>query len=191
MTQEKWKSYLDMANQPDSLTSEDNRRRAEALYFTVFATDGWDKTKKLLVLGCGDGYEVSLLKEAGWEDVKGITFYDGEYENAKKMGFSGIVVQGDIHEMPFGDEEFDYIISKETLEHMISPFIALCEVTRVMKKEARFVHYIPEGEAKQSDWYHYTCAPAWLWKDLMTKAGLNVSSVKTHIEQNCYEGYKI
>ena len=188
MYPEKWKKYLGHAKQPPSLTSEDELRKIEAEYFITAATRGWDKSKKLLVLGCGDGYEVKLLRDLDWV-VKGITFYKKEYAGVVKLGLQAHIIQCDIHELPFKDGEFDYVISKETLEHTISPFVALCEINRVMQKGARFVHYIPEGEEKQKEFYHYMCPPSWVWIDLMHKAGFEVS-VSNQLDQKKYEGYK-
>lgn len=189
MMEAKWNHYIALAKQPASLTSQDERRRVEAEYFTVFATQGWDKEKSLLVLGCGDGYEIHCLKRQGWKYVKGVTFYEEEFAAAQELGVKDDVIKADIHDLPFLDRKFDYVISKETLEHLISPFVGLCEIHRVMKDVSRFVHYIPEGAAKQSDPYHYMCAPDWLWIDLMQKAGFEVS-VTRQLDQNKYEGYK-
>lgn len=100
------------------------------------------------------------------------------------------MVQGDIHELPFEDDYFDHVISKETLEHMISPTIALFEINRVMRKGGTFVHYIPSGIDKQRDWYHYNCYPDWLWADLMYKAGFQLKSISEDIKQLRYEGLK-
>lgn len=190
MKPEQWKKYLGHAKQPDSLTSEDPRRRIEAEMFVTFATHEWNPERNLLVLGCGDGYEVKVLREMGWKNARGITFYDGEFKNVRKQGLQNIIELGDFHDMPFPNAMFDYVISKETLEHAISPFIVLAEINRVMKIDGRFVHYIPEGEAKQSDPYHYMCAPSWLWSDLMRKAGFSVGTVEKQLDQNKYSGYK-
>lgn len=190
MTDEKWKAYQNRLKYPPSLTSEDELRKAEANYFVAWATRFWDKDKKLLILGCGDGYEVKMALQQGWKEVKGITLHEQEYENVKKQGLEAYVVQGDMHDMSFGDEEFDYVISKETLEHALSPYIVLCEINRVMKQEGKFCHLTPEGEQKQSEWYHTSCFPPYVWIDLMNKTGFVVEENGNAIMQNFYKGHK-
>lgn len=184
MDSKKWKAYVMSAHLPDSLTSTDAGRRQEAEEYTAKATRGFDKNKSLLVLGCGDGFEIETLRHMGFKDVKGITLLDKEYERA---GTIEGISQGDIHELPYEDESFDYVISKETLEHAIAPSIALFETNRVLKKNGKAVHYIPSGPAKQADWYHYGCFPDWVWVDLMSKAGFDIISVTDDIQQIRYE----
>jgi len=191
MTNEKWRKYQAWLNYPASLTSKDESRRKEAREYISKATQGFDKNWEILVLGCGDGYEVKMIKEAGFNKIKGITFADQEYQNARTMGLEEEVVQGDIHELPFANEIFDAVISKETLEHLLSPFIALCEINRVMKIHAKFVHYIPTGSDKQRDWYHLNCFPEYIWIDLMHKTGFEVKKVFSDIAQLRYEGNKL
>lgn len=190
MTNEQWKKFLESYKYPPSLTSEDELRRAEANYFVAWATRFWEKDKRLLILGCGDGYEIKVALEQGWKAVKGITWHEQEYENVKKQGLKDYVAKGDIHEMPFGNEEFDYVISKETLEHTLSPYIALYEINRVMKTEGKFCHLTPEGEQKQSEWYHLSCFPPYVWIDLMKKTGFEVEETGNAIMQNFYKGHK-
>lgn len=190
MTNEKWQKFLGAVDYPPSLTTEDPLRVKEAEYFVAWATRYWDKSQSLLILGCGDGYEVRAALDQGWQRVKGITWHPREYENVKKQHLEERIVQGDIHEMPFSDGEFDCVISKETLEHLISPYIGLAEINRVMRKEGKFCHLTPEGEQKQSEYYHYHCAPPWMWKDLMEKTGFVVEEIGNAIMQNFYRGYK-
>ena len=191
MTHEKWEKFLKGAHYPESLTSQDARRVAEAKTFTRWAMKGVKKTSKVLVLGCGDGYEVKLVHLMGY-NVRGITFLysEKELEGVKAQGMESFVDAGDIHEMPYKDEEFDYVLSKETLEHLLSPFMGLCEINRVMKVGGKFVHCTPTGEMKQRDWNHYHCAPDWMWIDLMYKAGFEVTRTGYAFEQPYYKGLK-
>ena len=53
-----------------------------------------------------------------------------------------------------------------------------------------FVHYIPTGAIKQSYGYHLNCFPDWVWVDLFTKAGFEVTKVSDDLDQVRYEGYK-
>jgi len=41
----------------------------------------------------------------------------------------------DIHDMPYADNEFDYVLSDQILEHVEKPWIAIDEVHRVLKTD--------------------------------------------------------
>jgi ubiquinone/menaquinone biosynthesis C-methylase UbiE len=85
--------------------------------------------ERLLDVGCGDGGVARLLRErvrevvavdiepsVGWQDGDGLRFMvaDGEH-------------------LPFGDEEFDLVHSKDSLHHMERPERAVAEYHRVLK----------------------------------------------------------
>ena len=69
-------------------------------------------------------------------------------------------VRGDIHHLPFPDQSFDVIFCFEVLEHVKEPWIAIKEMTRVMKESGTlycstpFNHEI-HGE-EYGDFYRYT-----------------------------------
>jgi SAM-dependent methyltransferase len=50
---------------------------------------------------------------------------------------------GDAHQLPFKDDSFDMVVSKDTLEHFIKPSDAVKEVHRVLKREAQFIIWVP------------------------------------------------
>ena len=85
--------------------------------------------ERLLDVGCGDGGVAALLcrrvaevvavdveASDAWEDRKGLTFRvaDGEH-------------------LPFEDDSFDLLHSKDSLHHMEDPAAALAEYRRVLK----------------------------------------------------------
>lgn len=134
---------------------------------------------RVLILGCGDGYEVAFAREElGWDAV-GLTFHPVEAAEKNRKCRAEDMVVGDLHALPWPDGTFDCVYSKETLEHSPCPFLALVESSRVLKMGGRFFHLIADGWDKQRDWYHLSCLPDWLWCDLMRKAGLHVEEVKT------------
>lgn len=189
-----WSLYRQSLGNPPSLTSTDDARRAEAATYIAQAVAGVEKSARLLVLGCGDGYELELLKQAGYEDVTGVVCVEGEFEAAIAKGLR--VYMCDIHELTTlrevnGEGPFDMVISKETLEHMVAPYIALWQINAMLKPGGRFVHYIPAGAQKQRDWYHQHCCPDWWWADLFLKTGFEVDGITFEIEQNRYEGRKV
>lgn len=84
----------------------------------------------------------------------------------------------DIHDMGrFGDGEVRFIYSKETLEHLVSPWCALLEMNRIMPIGGEFIHLISCGIDKQRESYHVSCYPDWLWYDLLKKSGFLVQKI--------------
>lgn len=175
MNAARWQSLLDSAFNGPSLTSQDEAHVIETRRGIEEASKGWNKHGKVLVLGCGDGLELNHFRDLGFTDVTGVTFHPVEAQ--ARTDIAG-VVQADIHEMPFEDGAFDYVYSKETLEHLLAPFVGVFEAARVMKPTGRFAHFISVGAAKQREWYHLSCFPDWCWYDLFRKCGLFVRSVR-------------
>lgn len=66
---------------------------------------------------------------------------------------------GDVHELPFGDSLYDYILCTEVLEHLHSPWIAISEMKRVLKPGGKLIlttrFIFPIHEAPH-DYYRYT-----------------------------------
>lgn len=146
------------------------------------------KDAEILCLGCGDGYEIDVIKGLGYTNVLGIT---NDEEEIARRDYADITL-GDIHDMPFRDGRFDFVWSKETLEHVVSPYVALKEIWRVMKDEGRFFHLISTGLEKQREMYHVSCFPDWLWFDLFTKTNLEVDRIhEGHATEVGFQGRKV
>ena len=50
---------------------------------------------------------------------------------------------GDAHRLPFKDATLDMVVSKDTLEHFLEPWIVVQEVHRVLKEGGRLVIWVP------------------------------------------------
>lgn len=101
------------------------------------------------------------------------------------------ILLADMHDIPVPDGAYDYIYSKECLEHSPAPYIALREMQRILKKGGKFLHFISVGEEKQREMYHYSCYPLYVWYDLFKKAGLKVKRIYEHPIQIGLLGEKI
>jgi len=184
MNTEKFLKYVDSAIYPTN-RGKKSERRSNEIEKAVNNIPEEYKYKKILMLGCGDGCELEVLKERGFTDVIGITYDKNEFKDAKME--DNKIVRGEMHELPFEDNTFDFVYSKETLEHSIAPYIALCELNRVMKVGAKSIHYIAEGTIKQSDWFHFSCFPPFVWIDLFHLTRLEVYKVLTYSEDKRYK----
>lgn len=131
----------------------------------------WEKGASILCLGCGDGYEVEYFKKLGYKNVVGVTNDVVELSVAK----AEMITQSDMHDMQFLDKSFDYVYSKETLEHSIAPYAVLSELYRISTKG--FLHFISTGIDKQREHYHFSCFPDWVWYDLFKKTGHRVTKI--------------
>jgi SAM-dependent methyltransferase len=50
---------------------------------------------------------------------------------------------GDAHRLPFKDATLDMVVSKDTLEHFLEPWVAVKEVHRVLKEGGQFIIWVP------------------------------------------------
>lgn len=67
------------------------------------------------------------------------------------------IVQPSQYELPFKDEEFDFVVSGQMLEHCENPFKIVAEMSRVLKKGGILAITVP--------WYlHYHAYPIDCWR---------------------------
>jgi ubiquinone/menaquinone biosynthesis C-methylase UbiE len=92
--------------------------------------------KKLLDIGAGNGTLTKIMAKMGF-DVTGIDF-------SPLPGTD--TIQADAHDLPFPVGRFDVVLSTNSFEHVASPFVALCEMNRVLVKEGIAVIIMPESK---------------------------------------------
>jgi SAM-dependent methyltransferase len=92
---------------------------------------------RLLDVGDTDG---RILKELG-QTGTGFNLSEAALRNIRANGIEA--VGGDVHGMPFGDDEFDYVLCFETLEHVENPHEVLTELARVCRPDGRVFISIP------------------------------------------------
>lgn len=75
----------------------------------------FEKGKKILDVGCGDGTDAEIFINEFGLDVSGIDIY--EHENIKSInGFK--FKQAGIYKIPFEDNSFDYVFLHDVLHHI-------------------------------------------------------------------------
>ncbi len=89
-----------------------------------------------LALGLGGG-RGSLGPHVEAKGYKYINLDIRRFENGQPT------VVGSAHELPFQDEVFDLVISKDSLEHFLEPWKAVSEVYRVLKPGGLFAIWVP------------------------------------------------
>ena len=98
-------------------------------------------SKKILMLGCGTAEEVELLKEFGAVDQNliGIDISEKEIELAKEFYPNVEFIVGDMHNLPFKGETFDFIYSSLAVHYSAEPLKVYNEVHRVLKPGGLFL----------------------------------------------------
>lgn len=99
----------------------------------------------VLDLGSGAGNDCFVARAIVGETgkVTGIDFTDAMTEKARannvKLGFTNVeFIQGDIEEMPLGDNQFDVIVSNCVLNLVPDKAKAFSEIFRVLKPDGHF-----------------------------------------------------
>lgn len=128
MNPEAWMKYLKVTLQEDKVeVHEPNHEIIEV--FTRFLPPA--KYPKILDIGAGAGIDMKVLSEKGYS-VTGIGFGKENIKYAKDQ-FGIKILEMDMHQLTFLDQAFHGILSIQTLEHSLSPFIVASEISRVLK----------------------------------------------------------
>ncbi|MGD0774877.1 MAG: class I SAM-dependent methyltransferase [Candidatus Solibacter sp.] len=92
--------------------------------------------RRLLDAGCGTCQFLSRL--AGHAELSAVRFIGLDYFadmiqlSRGNVGAGIVLVQGDIHHLPFPPGSIDFVISRSTLHHWADPAAALLEIRRVL-----------------------------------------------------------
>jgi len=156
----------------------------------------WEKQKfqgSVLDIGTGDGRMSKLLFSGKLIDV-GIDPDSLAVEVAGNCGIYKKVLVASASKMPFKDESFSTVVSNSTFEHIKEDLLAVKEVSRVLKKNGRFLFTVPtprfveylksvgvKGEKlnkfnKRLDHYRYRTKDD--WEKILEKNGLTLVSYK-------------
>jgi len=112
---------------------------------------------QILDIGCRDGMWLNMLKNAKFKNLRGIDISKKALEMASKKGHN--VTRGDAQNLPFPDEEFNFVSIIHTLEHCPEPLKVLAEIKRVLKPNGRILVVVPlqKKEPVPTVWAHYYC----------------------------------
>jgi len=121
------------------LTSE----RTQSWLYTYFYLP-WVKDGRLLEIGCGSGWQLARMKEAGWT-TKGLDFDPAAAQAARERGLD--VQVGDARDLGLEPESFDAIVMAHVLEHVFDPVGLLAECRRLLKPGGRLISITPNGRS--------------------------------------------
>jgi glycosyltransferase involved in cell wall biosynthesis len=139
---------------------------------------------RILDFGCGQGRLVESLVKDGF-DAYGVDIFDrftkGPYRSKERCR----LITQDPYRIPFGDEEFDAVISASVLEHVMDLEPVISETHRVLRPNGAALHIFPSrlhfpfephtrvplGGIFHPKWWLWLCAHAGLRGP--TQIGLN------------------
>lgn len=113
----------------------------------LIARSTWAKDHvhgKVLVCGCGSGYETEFYGESA-DSLIGVDLDLDALKHAKEKYSAFTFIYHDIKDLPFLTEEFDVVVSFEILEHFHPSEVltVLKEVKRVLKPGGQFIGSTP------------------------------------------------
>ena len=150
MDNEKWQKYL-RVNEEDYSGSCEVDEGARGLHLQLI--DLLPVDMFALDIGCGTGWSTEELSKK-YVSVTGISIQQSEIDFALSNHLTDETnfLLMDMHELTFLDKSFDTVYMREALEHSIAPFIALCEVNRVLKIGGSLMVNVPS-----QDWVDWHC----------------------------------
>lgn len=97
------------------------------------------KDKKVLDMGCGDGYDLAQLSKKG-AIVYGLDSSKEMVRLARKKNPKGTIEIGRFDEIPYDDKNFDFVISKWALQTAAEIEPIYEEITRVLKPGGKLIY---------------------------------------------------
>lgn len=101
--------------------------------------------KRVLDVASGVGYGCEMLKAAGASEVVGVDYSPEatRYAAARYASRQPHYLVGDAESLPFGDGQFDVVVSFETIEHLPRPQRFLQQVKRVLRPDGLLIVSTP------------------------------------------------
>lgn len=133
-----------MAHATDNFTKHTHKNPIQRFligrfFDTVLDLAGRTQAESILDVGCGEGFTLNKLKQAGiGKKLEGIEYLDTAIELGKKYHPDIKIKQGSIYELPYKDNAWDLVLCTEVLEHLEDPKKALAELARVTKRYCLF-----------------------------------------------------
>ena len=137
-----------------------------------------DSSKKILDIGCGQGYGMLKFQELGCTDISGLTLSKNDADMARQRMFS--VVEEDMSFQSASDQTYDVLFARHSLEHSPYPLLTLMEFYRILKTGGLAYIEMPSPTCTrdlESFDNHYAIMGARQWSALMKRAGFKIRDV--------------
>ncbi len=107
--------------------------------------------KRILDIGCGRGYTLSLLKRWGYE-VHGTQISGSAVQFARERLGLSTVFHGDLLSAGYPQNHFDFISMVHVLEHLQDPRPQLREIARILRPEGFLYVEVPNAGSLPARW---------------------------------------
>lgn len=155
----------------------------------------YDRTKKILDVGCGNGGYLLSLKSLGWDactQIYGIDFPNETLRHLRDIEHINII-EGNFFETDLPENFFDVVTLRHVLEHLSTPASALKKVFNILKPGGVVLINVPNFKSIEAllvfkeKWRHID-APRHLFhfspktlKRLLTDTGFSVKHMSLKI----------
>jgi len=115
---------------------KDNTAYMRSTHPFSIAADFFQAIAPKTVLNLGDsrgGAESVYFRSLGWKSTP-CDHITSILKIAKEVGFIGDYMEQNAENMTLDNESFDYVITKETLHHMVRPYAVIYEMLRVARE---------------------------------------------------------
>ncbi|MBD3311958.1 methyltransferase domain-containing protein [archaeon] len=106
--------------------------------------------KKILDIGCGDGWTGKLLKDEYKAEVHGVDIAEKALKSAKKKGLKTKKFDLAKSKWPYKDDYFDLIIAGDIIEHVYDTENFVKECHRILKKGGELIISTPNINSYQN-----------------------------------------
>jgi len=131
-----------------------------------------DDSKKIVDIGCGQGYGMLKFAELGCTNISGLTLSKEDADAARDRGFE--VAEEDMSFQSADDDTYDMLFARHSLEHSPYPLLTLLEFYRVLKPGGLAYIEMPSPQCSRLlEEYdnHYAIMGPRQWTCLMKRAG--------------------
>jgi hypothetical protein len=100
------------------------------------------KGKHILDVACGEGYGAAAMRRAGARRVVGVDISQEVCEHARRK-YAIDARQGDANHLPIANDEFQVVVSFETIEHVAKPADFVAECARALTPDGLLILSTP------------------------------------------------
>lgn len=159
-------------HEPDSFLTTDVVDKMLPGFLSVIGEK--NKDMPILDLGCGSGYALEKMREAGYTNCEGLTLNDDDIRIVKEKGFN-------VHKLDFNftgwKDKWKAIWMRHVLEHSPFPLYTIFQLNKMMQIGG--VLYVemptPAGVRNLEHWpNHYSIMGSPMYKSLFERAGFRL-----------------
>lgn len=136
----KWENFPIVGEERPALAKGEDRITRNG--WTVEEFDEWVNGKRVLDAGCGMGWYTDFLSEHNPDgEVYGVDIAEKAIKKGHELE-NGHLLVGDIADLRFPDETFDYIACEEVIQHTPDPERTLNHLVTKLKPGGTYTMYI-------------------------------------------------